>query len=78
MTIMGLPQNFELLNHKKNVNHICQNVPVQTARDMASEVRASLEDQREWLDAKYVFEYNHSRTHKVVEVGSNASLESFV
>ena len=34
MTIMGLPQDFELLNPKQSSNHICQNVPVNTAKDI--------------------------------------------
>lgn len=48
MTIMGLPDDFELLDPKRNVNHICQNVPVQTAADMATEVQAVLDNAREW------------------------------
>ena len=35
---MGLPDDFELQGGKKNINHICQNVPVTTASDMASQV----------------------------------------
>jgi len=73
MTIMGLPQNFELLNPKKNANHICQNVPVQTAQDMAEEVVAVLEGKREWIDAKYVFQRNHDQS---VIVGSRGKVES--
>lgn len=34
MHIMGLPSDFELLDYRKNTNHICQNVPVNTAEDM--------------------------------------------
>ena len=38
LSIMGLPDDFELQGGKKNINHICQNVPVTTASDMASQV----------------------------------------
>ena len=35
---MGLPQDFILQGGVKNLNHICQNVPVTTATDMAENV----------------------------------------
>ena len=35
---MGLPEDFILQGGKKNINHICQNVPVTTAQDMADHV----------------------------------------
>jgi len=73
MSIMGLPESFELLNPTKSVNHICQNVPVQTAQDMAEEVVAALEGKREWIDAKYVFQRNHDQS---VIVGSGGKVES--
>jgi site-specific DNA-cytosine methylase len=38
LNIMGLPQDFILQGGVKNLNHICQNVPVTTAMDMAEEV----------------------------------------
>jgi len=64
MTIMGLPQNFELLNPKKSANHICQNVPVQTARDMANEVRFALLGQRDWYRSPYMLQSNHSQSEE--------------
>ena len=38
LTIMGLPNDFILQGGVKNLNHICQNVPVTTASDMAKQV----------------------------------------
>ena len=35
---MGLPKDFILQGGVKNLNHICQNVPVTTATDMADNV----------------------------------------
>ena len=35
---MGLPNDFVLQGGVKNLNHICQNVPVTTATDMADNV----------------------------------------
>lgn len=58
MTIMGLPQDFELLNPRKSSNHICQNVPVQTATDMATEVFEYLSGNREASGYKYLVQNN--------------------
>lgn len=71
MTIMGLPESFELLGGRKNVNHICQNVPVYTAKDMADEIKEVLLGNREYVDAKYVFQYNHSQTHELFDENKN-------
>ena len=38
LSIMGLPEDFILQGGLKNLNHICQNVPVTTASDMAEHV----------------------------------------
>ena len=35
--LMGMPHDFEL-DHVKNINHVCQMVPVNMARDWADEV----------------------------------------
>jgi len=81
MTIMGLPDDFELLDPKRSANHICQNVPVQTAADMASEVKTCLEtpEEREWVTGGTVFSYNTSKKFEVrkPEQKNNASLSSF-
>src|SRR5208282_4365218 len=55
MTIMGLPSDFELLSPKKNLNHVCQNVPLQTARTMGYEVKAALEGQRQWVTTNSIY-----------------------
>jgi site-specific DNA-cytosine methylase len=77
MSIMGLPENFELINPKKNVNHICQNVPVKTAQDMATEVREYLLGNRPTIKADYIYQHNHSQTH-TVEGALGASLSEFI
>lgn len=58
MAIMGLPDDFELLDPKRSVNHVCQNVPVQTATDMAGEVLAAIEGRRERIPGDLVFQHN--------------------
>ncbi len=75
MAIMGLPKDFELLNPKRSANHICQNVPVQTARDMATEVKAYLEGQRPLVDTDYVLQYNHTQKAEYSE--NRTTLEGF-
>ena len=62
LTIMGHPDNFELLDPAKSANHICQNVPVQTATDMATEVREYLAGNRPTINSTYTFQYNATRT----------------
>jgi site-specific DNA-cytosine methylase len=81
MSIMGLPYDFELLNPKANLNHICQNVPVTTAQDMATEIKAWLEGKRDSVDAtdRIYLQYNHSETQDfrdMIEV-EKSSLEGF-
>lgn len=62
MTIMGLPYDFEMLNPKANLNHVCQNVPVSTATDMAFEIKEYLEGRRDTVDAsdRVLLQYNHN------------------
>ena len=62
MSIMGLPEDFELVDASPKVaNHICQNVPVQTATDMATEVMAVLNNERLMVDSDYVLQYNGTK-----------------
>ena len=63
LSIMGLPENFELLNPKKNYNHICQNVPVQTATDMANEVKKYINGELVMIDADFVIQNNVKKTY---------------
>lgn len=75
MSIMGLPSDFELLDPKRSVNHICQNVPVPVARDMATEVEIALQEpeKREWFTGTIM----QNNTNRKVEVTSNNNLGSF-
>lgn len=77
MTIMGLPSDFELVNaNAQNANHICQNVPVQTAADMAGEVLAVLNGERQMVNSKYVVQHNH--TQKADYAAVEDTLERFL
>ncbi len=76
MTIMGLPENFELLKPRASVNHICQNVPVQTATDMAVEIREALAGNRPRINASLLFQYNHAQKYEVAET-TTSTVDSF-
>ena len=77
MSIMGLPEDFEMLNPSRNLNHVCQNVPVGTATDMANEVKAALEGKRDRLNANLVYQFNGQKTYEVRDKVDIPSLESF-
>ena len=78
MSIMKLPYDFELLNPKKNLNHICQNVPVTTAFDMASEIKAALEGNRDWFNANLLYQFNNNKTYEIRNNSPSSSLEEFL
>ena len=75
MAIMDLPSDFELLDPKSNLNHVCQNVPVSTAADMAHEVSEALNGRRERVDAYLVKQWNKSQEHEIVDYKRNTVLE---
>lgn len=58
MHLMGLPHDFEMIEPKKNWNHICQNVPKNTARYIGNEIRQSLEGNRESSGVKFLKQDN--------------------
>lgn len=78
MTIMGLPQDFEMLNPARNLNHVCQNVPVGTATDMAMEIKAVLEGKRDMLNADMLYQFNNNQTYEIRDFSTPPSLESFM
>ena len=73
---MGLPDNLEVIDPMKNYNQICQNVPFNTAKDMATEVKAVLENKRDLIETKYLFQNNLAR--KVDYQRDENSLEAFL
>lgn len=75
MSIMGLPEDFELLNPKKNLNHVCQNVPVTTATDMCSQIGLYLDGKLDMVSADLLYVNNNNMTTEVWEK-EEASLEN--
>lgn len=78
MTIMGLPQDFQLLNAARNLNHVCQNVPVGTATDMAMEIKAVLEGKRDMISGSLLYQFNPQKTFELRDLEPANSLESFL
>jgi site-specific DNA-cytosine methylase len=62
MGVMKLPEDFNLIDPKKNLNHICQNVPVTTAMDMAYNVKKFLEGGCEMIYDDFVIQDNKSHS----------------
>jgi hypothetical protein len=75
--MMGFPEDFELLGGRKNINHIAQNVPVPTSRDIHLEIAKFLRGELSFSDTNYLRQDNHKEktysdpsgiaTHKTVE-----------
>ena len=80
MSIMKLPETFELVGGVRNLNHICQNVPVTTAMDMATEVKAWLNGERDTIDStdKVWVQQNGGGRHMMIEKREINSLEGFL
>lgn len=72
LSIMGLPEDFVLQGGLKNLNHICQNVPVTTAKDMAQSVKDHLDGKLKTLKSDFAIIDN-----KAQETITKTSLETF-
>ncbi len=62
MEIMKMPDDFNIIDPKKNLNHLCQNVPVTTAMDMAYNVKRFLYGRSEMIYDDFVIQCNKSHT----------------
>lgn len=78
MTIMGLPADFTLLNASSNLNHICQNVPVGTATDMAFQIKEYLEGKKDMINADLVYQFNPQKSYEIRSFEPSSSLEEFI
>lgn len=76
LTIMKLPKDFQLLNPKRNLNHICQNVPVTTAEHMAENVKKFLDGNLEFVDTKYMVQDNKGKSLDYENIG--VQLDAFM
>ena len=64
LAIMKLPGDFMLQGGLKNLNHICQNVPVNTAMDMAEHVDSFVHGRldNQMIDSEFVIQCNKTKT----------------
>ena len=62
LDIMKMPKDFQLVGGVKNLNMICQNVPVTTASDMAANVKRFVEDDIELVGSNFAIQDNKSQT----------------
>jgi len=63
LEIMKLPKDFQLQGGLRNLNHICQNVPVTTAQDMATEIVSYLKDKSDLIDSSFAVIDNKTKTY---------------
>jgi len=76
MAIMKLPSDFQLQGGRKNLNMICQNVPVTTAEDMAQNILDWLNGKLDTKQAEFAVFDNKTSTVQYEDVPQ--TLESFI
>ena len=78
LSIMKLPKDFELQGGVKNLNHICQNVPVTTAEDMAVHVEKFVDGRlsNQLLDTDFLIQDNTN--HKLNFEKNSVQLDAFM
>ena len=75
LSIMKMPKDFQLQGGRKNLNMICQNVPVCTAQDMAANVLKYLEGGCDTMQTDFIKQNN---TNKTIEyVNNTTTLDEF-
>lgn len=75
--MMGFPHDFELLGGRAKLNHIAQNVPTCTARDMTYEVVKYLTGKLDDSGLKFVRQNNVKQTYDT-PLNNGATLEHFL
>ena len=60
--LMGMPHDFELINFKKNWNHICQNVPVKTATFIANNLKDYLNGNLTVTESEFMKQSNFTQS----------------
>jgi site-specific DNA-cytosine methylase len=75
LSIMKMPKDFQLIGGKKNINMICQNVPVTTATDMAENVKRFLGGDCKTVESEFAIQDN--KTKKFWSEPAPSTLEAF-
>lgn len=76
LAIMKMPSDFQLNGGKKNLNMICQNVPVSTAEDMAQDILKWLDGKLDSRHAQFAVFDNKKQTIEYEE--EQQTLEAFI
>jgi site-specific DNA-cytosine methylase len=76
LAIMKMPKDFQLQGGRKNLNMICQNVPVTTAEDMAFNIKEWLDGNLDSCEADFAVFDNKTKTSLYEEAPQ--TLESFI
>jgi site-specific DNA-cytosine methylase len=76
LSIMKLPEDFQLVGGRKNINMMCQNVPVTTAEDMARQIQKHLNRELDTITAEFLIQNNKKKSINVAR--AQASLEEFI
>jgi site-specific DNA-cytosine methylase len=76
LAIMKMPKDFQLQGGKKNLNMICQNVPVTTAEDMAQNIHNWLEGKLDTREADFAVFDNKAKIVDYEEAPQ--TIESFI
>jgi len=63
LDIMKMPKDFQLAGGRRNVNMICQNVPVTTAMDMAENVKNFLSGNAHEINTDFLIQDNKTQTY---------------
>jgi hypothetical protein len=66
---MKMPENFQLQGGVKNLNHICQNVPVTTATDMANQIKKYLDGHLDAVETKFLVQDNKTNSIDYEQIG---------
>jgi len=66
--LMGMPHDFQL-DDVKNINHVCQTVPVNTAKDWADEVVKFCRGELQFSEGDFVKQDN--MTQQVLQIGED-------
>jgi len=64
LSLMKLPKDFQLLNPKRSLNHICQNVPVTTAEHPARMIKKYFSGDLELIDTEFLVQDNKKRSYE--------------
>ena len=77
--MMGFPTDFELIGGLPKVNHIAQNVPVPTSRDIHTEVAKFIRGELSFSETNFLRQNNHKEETSVDPYGKNnqPTLEEF-